>query len=185
MDESLLMAPRQASGELPVVPLMRLASGSDLLEAGVAFGYPFSGVAPELGAFEDGLIELGTAGLELPVVSVPVVGKAGAVWRFSGTAGIRPDGAAPEGDQVGFLDNGGAMTQSCAGFVPGADYHVHLEANAPSGSGTRGVVGGGRGGGDCAGGERVWGGGPGLHGRGGGAGGRLGGGDWIGRGAGG
>jgi hypothetical protein len=135
LDESLLMAPRQAGGELPVVPLMRPVAGSNLVDEGAAFGYPFAGEAPELGSFEVGLIELAAGGFELPVVSASAIRAAGAVWSFSGVAGIRPDVLAADGVQVGFVSDGGSMSQSCDGFAAGAGYHLHLEAHAPAGDG--------------------------------------------------
>ena len=52
LDESLLTAPRQPDGSLPDNGFMRLAGGSDLIDAGVNDGFPFSGTAPDLGAFE-------------------------------------------------------------------------------------------------------------------------------------
>ncbi|WP_322400762.1 right-handed parallel beta-helix repeat-containing protein [Massilia luteola] len=45
-------APRLPDGSLPVLPHLRLASGSDLLDKGVNVGLPYSGAAPDLGAFE-------------------------------------------------------------------------------------------------------------------------------------
>lgn len=43
---------RQASGALPVLNFMRLASTSDLIDKGVNVGLPFNGTAPDLGCFE-------------------------------------------------------------------------------------------------------------------------------------
>lgn len=45
-------AARQADGSLPVLPHFRLVAGSDLVDKGVNVGLPFSGAAPDLGAFE-------------------------------------------------------------------------------------------------------------------------------------
>lgn len=45
-------APRKADGSLPVLPLMRLTAGSDLIDAGMRVGLKFKGRAPDLGAFE-------------------------------------------------------------------------------------------------------------------------------------
>jgi hypothetical protein len=45
-------APRLPDGSLPVLPYMRLAVGSDLIDNGVNLGLPYSGAAPDLGAFE-------------------------------------------------------------------------------------------------------------------------------------
>jgi hypothetical protein len=52
LDTTLLRAPRQADGSLPVVATLRLAPGSDLIDAGIDVGFPYSGPAPDLGAFE-------------------------------------------------------------------------------------------------------------------------------------
>ncbi|GAB3979986.1 right-handed parallel beta-helix repeat-containing protein [Actinoallomurus acanthiterrae] len=43
---------RQADGSLPVLPNLRLASNSTLIDKGVNVGLPYSGSAPDLGAFE-------------------------------------------------------------------------------------------------------------------------------------
>jgi|GEM_PF-267919 len=51
-DQTLLMAPRQADGSLPVNNFMRLASGSDAIDKGLNIGFPFNGAAPDLGCFE-------------------------------------------------------------------------------------------------------------------------------------
>lgn len=45
-------APRQADGSLPALPFLRLVAGSDLIDKGVNLGLPFTGAAPDLGAFE-------------------------------------------------------------------------------------------------------------------------------------
>lgn len=47
-------AARQADGSLPVLPNFRLVAGSDLLDKGVNVGLPYTGSAPDLGAFEGG-----------------------------------------------------------------------------------------------------------------------------------
>jgi hypothetical protein len=52
LNEADLMQPRQANGDLPVVPFLRLVQGSDLIDRGVDAGLPFAGKAPDLGAFE-------------------------------------------------------------------------------------------------------------------------------------
>jgi hypothetical protein len=45
-------APRQSNGALPVLTHFRLVSGSDLVNKGVNVGLPYTGTAPDLGAFE-------------------------------------------------------------------------------------------------------------------------------------
>ncbi|MFI5824984.1 right-handed parallel beta-helix repeat-containing protein [Streptomyces rishiriensis] len=45
-------APRQSDGGLPVLPHLHLAPNSALIDKGVDVGLPYSGAAPDLGAFE-------------------------------------------------------------------------------------------------------------------------------------
>lgn len=55
IDTTGVTGPRKADGSLPDLPFMRLANGSDLIDAGTDIGLPYSGRAPDLGAFETGL----------------------------------------------------------------------------------------------------------------------------------
>lgn len=43
---------RQSDGSLPVIDFLHLVSGSDLIDKGINVGQPYSGTAPDLGAFE-------------------------------------------------------------------------------------------------------------------------------------
>lgn len=52
IDTAGVRGPRQADGSLPNLPFMRLAQGSDLIDAGTNVGLPFYGAAPDLGCFE-------------------------------------------------------------------------------------------------------------------------------------
>jgi uncharacterized repeat protein (TIGR02059 family) len=52
VDWTELARPRKADGSLPDVNFLHLATGSDLIDAGVDAGIAFSGKAPDLGAFE-------------------------------------------------------------------------------------------------------------------------------------
>ncbi|MDW6056835.1 hypothetical protein SAZ11_00320 [Streptomyces sp. FXJ1.4098] len=45
-------AARQTDGSLPVLRNLRLAANSALIDKGVNVGLPYSGQAPDLGAFE-------------------------------------------------------------------------------------------------------------------------------------
>jgi pectate lyase len=54
LDERLLMAPRQANGDLPHTAFAQLADGSDFADAGTNVGFAYVGAAPDLGAFEHG-----------------------------------------------------------------------------------------------------------------------------------
>lgn len=50
--------PRKADGSLPNITFMHLAAGSQLIDAGTIVGLPYSGTAPDLGAFEYGTTTL-------------------------------------------------------------------------------------------------------------------------------
>ncbi len=54
LDESLLTAPRRASGDLPYIAFARLTNTSDCIDAGTNLGFAFYAAAPDLGAFESG-----------------------------------------------------------------------------------------------------------------------------------
>lgn len=49
-----MLRPRKADGSLPDINFMKLAPGSDLIDAGINVGLPFSGSAPDLGFSESG-----------------------------------------------------------------------------------------------------------------------------------
>lgn len=51
-DTTGVFGPRKADGSLPDIDFMKLAKGSKLIDAGKDIGLPFSGSAPDLGAFE-------------------------------------------------------------------------------------------------------------------------------------
>jgi hypothetical protein len=51
-DVGLLKSKRQSDGSLPDIAYLKLASGSDLRNAGIDVGMPYSGSAPDLGPFE-------------------------------------------------------------------------------------------------------------------------------------
>jgi hypothetical protein len=48
------LGPRQPNGSLPNVSFLKLAAGSQMIDKGVDVGLPFTGAAPDLGAFEYG-----------------------------------------------------------------------------------------------------------------------------------
>lgn len=52
LDDSVACGPRQADGSLPNTNFLHLAAGSDLIDKGMNVGLPFTGIAPDLGAFE-------------------------------------------------------------------------------------------------------------------------------------
>jgi len=52
IDQSLLIAPRQADGSLPENGFLRLKASSDLIDKGIKSGFPYYGASPDLGAFE-------------------------------------------------------------------------------------------------------------------------------------
>jgi len=52
LDSTGLAGPRQSDGSLPKISFLHLAAGSKLIDAGVDVGLPYTGKAPDLGAFE-------------------------------------------------------------------------------------------------------------------------------------
>lgn len=56
-DTSLILQARSADGSLPVNDFLRLADGSDLIDAGIDAKLGYSGTAPDLGCYEKGTID--------------------------------------------------------------------------------------------------------------------------------
>ncbi len=56
VDTAGVRGPRQPDGSLPDVTFLHLTAGSKLIDAGTDIGLPFVGSAPDLGAFEVGLV---------------------------------------------------------------------------------------------------------------------------------
>ena len=52
LDTTGVTGSRQANGSLPILNFMKLAAGSDLIDAGTPVGLPYNGSAPDMGAFE-------------------------------------------------------------------------------------------------------------------------------------
>lgn len=52
MDTSQLSGPRNVDGSLPDITFMKLAAGSDLIDAGIEVGIPYVGTAPDIGYAE-------------------------------------------------------------------------------------------------------------------------------------
>ena len=52
LDDTTITGPRNPDGSIPESDFLRLAPGSDAIDAGVDVGLPFVGKAPDLGAFE-------------------------------------------------------------------------------------------------------------------------------------
>ncbi len=52
LDYSGATGPRNADGSLPTLNFLKLVAGSDLIDKGVDVGLPYSGSAPDLGAYE-------------------------------------------------------------------------------------------------------------------------------------
>jgi len=52
LDDSAIKGPRNPDGSLPASDFLKLAAGSDAIDAGTNIGLPFKADAPDLGAFE-------------------------------------------------------------------------------------------------------------------------------------
>jgi uncharacterized protein YjdB len=75
LDTTGMCGPRQADGSLPVTNFGRLASTSNLIDAGTNVGISYNGSAPDIGAFE----YLITNPSFIPVTSITVTGAGGAI----------------------------------------------------------------------------------------------------------
>ncbi len=131
VDETQLTAPRQANGDLPEIAFMHLAPTSKFIDKGVALKAAYVGAAPDLGCFEvHPPVKVPDAGFEAPATA-----KEG-TWTYGKGAGvITSDGLQmsknspnPEGKQAAFLTGEAMITQTFAGFIPGAEYKLTFAA---------------------------------------------------------
>ena len=91
LDPTIAQGPRQADGSLPESDFLRLAPGSNLIDAGVDVGLPFNGTAPDLGAFESTTV----ASADFNVDGIVDSADLGA-WQIG--FGTSPDAVHSDGD---------------------------------------------------------------------------------------
>jgi len=82
-DPSELTRPRKEDGSLPDIDFMKLKEGCPLIDAGADVGFPFEGIAPDIGCFE---YEDAASGVD-PVVVVNSM----KIWAEKGTLVIDSD----------------------------------------------------------------------------------------------
>ena len=146
---------RQADGSLPVLPFLRLAAGSDLIDKGTDLGFTFTGKAPDLGAFEYGATggtgsgAAGASGSGGAPGTGGVAGTGGAAGG-RGTAGSRGSGGTTGGGGAGPGGRAGATGGSvgsggaiATGGVPGAGGQTST-GGAPASGGSSGQGTGGQ-----------------------------------------
>jgi hypothetical protein len=129
--------PRQADGSLPCLPFLRLAAGSDLIDKGQDVSLPFSGSAPDLGAFEYGPCASGGTGTGGGGGATGGSGGAGGATGGVGGAGGGTGGAAGRGGG-GAAGRGGA---GAAGAGAGGRGGAGGAAGAAGAGGTVGTGG--------------------------------------------
>jgi hypothetical protein len=56
VDTTGIRGARYSDGSLPTLTYLRLKTGSDLIDVGVNIGIAYNGPAPDLGAFEYGVV---------------------------------------------------------------------------------------------------------------------------------
>ena len=135
-----MTASRKADGSLPDITFLKLAPTSDLIDKGVNVGLPYSGSAPDLGAFENG---------PLPklVTSIAVSGAGGAtsITTDNGTlqlsATILPADAANKTMTWSISSGTDKASISSAGLVTALDNGTAVaRATANDGSGIFGTL---------------------------------------------
>ena len=119
---------RQADGSLPVVPFLRLANTSPLIDKGTDVGLPFAGKAPDLGAFESGMATPPSSG-----------GAAGTATGGAGGGGA--GGGQASGGAMGVGGRGGTPPGPGTGGTPGSGGTPGVGSG---GSGSGGTSTGGR-----------------------------------------
>ena len=105
---------RNADGSLPVVPFLRLAAMSALIDKGTNVNLPFSGAAPDLGCFETGLAydpsDGGTATGDSGGAPLSDAGASGNGPGDDASSGGASSGGAPAGTGSSGAEEGDAAT---------------------------------------------------------------------------
>lgn len=130
------LGPRQADGSLPNVDFLKLAMGSAMIDKGTDVGLPFTGMAPDLGAYEYGATVSAGAGGAIGNGGSSSGGKssAGGDSNSSGGVGISSSG--------GRSSVGGAGNNGGSGFSGGASNGGSAVGGALSTAGSAADVGG-------------------------------------------
>jgi hypothetical protein len=113
-----MSGPRQADGSLPCLPFLRLAAGSDLIGKGVNVGLPYTGTAPDLGAFPYG-----------PCTEVTDAGADAAATDAASAS----DAAVATGEDAAAGDSG-QVSMNDAGQTAGQDATIGAAADGSVGS---------------------------------------------------
>jgi hypothetical protein len=93
-DSTGVTGARQADGSLPSLSFLHLAAGSKLIDAGVDVGLPYTGKAPDLGAFE---FQSGSTKPNSPpivIISYETDSYSGFVYELDASASYDPDNEA-------------------------------------------------------------------------------------------
>jgi MYXO-CTERM domain-containing protein len=112
IESSGALGPRQADGSFPNIDFLKLAAGSQMIDKGTNVGLPFAGTAPDLGAYEYGLIT--TTGSGGATGAGGSTGAGGAATTGAGGARTGAGGAGAGGTSTG----GAGGTSGTAG-APG------------------------------------------------------------------
>ena len=121
LDYSGATGPRNADWSLPTLNFLKLVSGSNLIDKGVNIGLPYTGGAPDLGAYEFAgtptpatvPVTAGNGSVTQPSCPATTLNVAtaksdtGAAYNLVRTFGIRPDsGASPAASTLRLFENG-------------------------------------------------------------------------------
>jgi hypothetical protein len=124
---------RQADGSLPVLPFLRLATGSPLIAKGTNVGLPFSGSAPDLGCF-DTVLPFGTDGGTSGSSSSSGSGSGDASNSSSGSGDDASGSSSGSDDDASSADGGGgSSTGSSGGGSTGGSGSTSSGASSSSG----------------------------------------------------
>lgn len=132
---------RAADGSLPVLPFLRLAATSQLIDKGTDVGLKFVGKAPDLGGFEYGATDGGVAGSG----GAAGAGTAGA-GALAGSGGSSSagtgNGGNPGGGGINSTGGAGSSGLAGSGTTAGSAAMAGSAGSGSSGAGAPAVAGG-------------------------------------------
>jgi parallel beta-helix repeat protein len=116
VDQAEALTARTADGSLPSIGFLHLVADSDLIDKGTDVGLPYSGAAPDLGAFEYGATAGGatSTGGTASVAGAANAGGGALAGGATSTGGTKASGGGTAANRGGSPNTGGAKASAGA-----------------------------------------------------------------------
>ena len=91
-----MLGPRQSDGSLPDLDFLKLRENSQMIDKGVDVGLPYMGNAPDLGAYEFGIVLQSSSSIEFSSSSEALVPESSSAVESSSSQGFGENSSSSE-----------------------------------------------------------------------------------------